>query len=161
MANQAAKKASKASSKASNLYLPIILAINAIYLAYRAIYHYATWNRWFLLWFLFTSGLQYLCYDGVVRAAADGLSPGYFFDLMIVAIVSQVCSIFSDRGWYVYLTVPAYGAFVLLQYLRARMAQSQIGTRTEEEIAQEEKRAAKKERKDKRQGRPNLEKTKY
>eukprot|EP00611_Tribonema_gayanum_P013850 TRINITY_DN25085_c0_g1_i1.p1 TRINITY_DN25085_c0_g1~~TRINITY_DN25085_c0_g1_i1.p1 ORF type:complete len:181 (-),score=54.06 TRINITY_DN25085_c0_g1_i1:27-506(-) len=154
MANQAAKKAAQAQAKTTSVYLPLIIAINVIYVLWRGVYHYDSFGKWHKAGLVFTSFMYYLSYRGVVGAVAMGIgNGGYYFDLLVLTAVNQIVCLFTDKGWYIYLMVPAYVLYGFLQRAIAKSKEpSAQDLKTPEELAQEAKRAAKKEKKEKRKG---------
>ncbi|CAM9215968.1 unnamed protein product [Choristocarpus tenellus] len=152
MAGHAAKKAAKASAATAKRYFPIIVAVNVVYVLYRVIYHFRTFDLWHAMGFVGTSAAYYISYKGLVEAAAIGVDGGgAYFDVLVVIIVAQLVSMFTRYGWYIYLVVPGYYValftYWLFQKLVAQAGQDRV---TEEDRIQNEKQqkaARKKERK--------------
>ncbi|CAM9157214.1 unnamed protein product [Chrysoparadoxa australica] len=156
MANQAAKKAAKAMSRAQNTYLPLVLGLNLLYVIYRVVWQFNTFSSWNWTGLALTSLCYWYGYTGVVEGAGLGGGAGsYCFDLLVMTMVVQGLGLFSDKAFYIYLIVPGY----LLYYVLKKVA-SWMRSASEpdpEPTAEEKRRAEKKEKKAQRkQQRPGL-----
>ncbi|CAM9471070.1 unnamed protein product [Discosporangium mesarthrocarpum] len=150
MAGRAAKKAARASAKASSVYAGYLLLVNLVYVLFRAIYKFKTFTRWHAVGFIGTSAVEYVCYHGLVEAAGVGVGGGsVYFDVMAVFTIAQLVCMFTEKGWYIFLMVPGYylslfSYRVLGQLMRSQQYQDSPGGA--EQSKREKKAARKKER---------------
>uniref|UniRef100_K3WLJ9 Transmembrane protein n=1 Tax=Globisporangium ultimum (strain ATCC 200006 / CBS 805.95 / DAOM BR144) TaxID=431595 RepID=K3WLJ9_GLOUD len=121
MANQAAKKAAKASVSLSARLQQWILPINALYLLYRIVWHYDSVTRWTLVGYAFLVGTTYLSYSWVVSAAEEGGSSEYAMDVLLITLFVQAGLLISDYFWLFFLAIPGFllyhGGKMLLKYV--------------------------------------------
>ncbi|EGZ21276.1 hypothetical protein PHYSODRAFT_299074 [Phytophthora sojae] len=133
MANQAAKKAQRASASLSTRLQQWIVPINVLYLLYCVLWHYSSVTTWTLVGYVFLTASTYLSYSWVVGAAEEGgssewtclLSPGvrfrYAMDVLIITLFVQAGLMVSSYFWLVYLVIPGYllyhGGRMLLNYV--------------------------------------------
>ncbi|GAB9464382.1 hypothetical protein Gpo141_00001812 [Globisporangium polare] len=121
MANQAAKKAQKASVSLSARLQQWILPINVIYTLVRFVWYHDTVTRWTLAGYLFLLGTTYLSYSWVVSAAEEGGSSEYAMDVLLITLFTHAGLIVSDYFWLLFLAIPGYVLFhagkMLLKYV--------------------------------------------
>ncbi|CAM9337622.1 unnamed protein product [Pylaiella littoralis] len=152
MAGQAGKKAAKARERASNLYYPIIFAINVFFFLCRVLYNFKTFGRSQAFLLAATSTVYYVCYHGLLSSAENGVPGGAYFDIFCVCLVGQFVLIFSDYyGMLVFMVIPAYymslWGYWMFQKLREWVRSQQLQNMSEGPSAEDAKRQAKKERK--------------
>ncbi|KAF4040704.1 SRP-independent targeting protein 2/TMEM208 [Phytophthora infestans] len=121
MANQAAKKAQRASASLSTRLQQWIAPINVLYFLYCIVWHYSSVTMWTLVGYVFLSLSTYLSYSWVVGAAEEGGSSEYAMDVLIVTLFVQAGLLISSYFWLVYLVIPGYllyhGGRMLLNYV--------------------------------------------
>ncbi|TMW57091.1 hypothetical protein Poli38472_003016 [Pythium oligandrum] len=121
MANQAAKKAQKASVSLSATLQQWILPINVLYIVYRLLWHYNSVTMWTLVGYGFLLGVTYLSFSWVVSAKEEGGTSEYAMDVLIVTLAVQAGLLISDYFWYLFLVIPGYflylGGGMLLKYV--------------------------------------------
>ena len=101
MANAAAKKAAKAGSSASNKNGIVIGASTLFFIIYRCFYKYPTLGWLQLLGFLLHEICLVISYLGMVECARNNTPSNYYFDLLVVSVISQVLKVNM-----IYLTPP-------------------------------------------------------
>uniref|UniRef100_M4BRF4 Uncharacterized protein n=1 Tax=Hyaloperonospora arabidopsidis (strain Emoy2) TaxID=559515 RepID=M4BRF4_HYAAE len=121
MANQAAKKAQRASASLSTRLQQWIVPLNVVYLLFRILWHHQSVTTWTLVGYVFLTLSTYLSYAWAVRAAEEGGSSEYAMDILIVTLFVQTGVMFSTYFWLVYLVLPGYllyhGGRMLLNYV--------------------------------------------
>mmetsp|Transcript_25251 Transcript_25251/g.79227 ORF Transcript_25251/g.79227 Transcript_25251/m.79227 type:complete len:159 (+) Transcript_25251:124-600(+) len=147
MAKAAAKKKAKAGgAKAAELKVQLAV-LNAIYLVVRFLLKRATVSGYDWAAFAFLGLCYAISFNGQVETA--GGSPGdgeLYFDLYVITALAQMISMFSLKGMYLFLTIPAYGAYFLFSKFFGGSSGS--GSAPEQELsAADKKRLEKKERK--------------
>ncbi|RLN25942.1 hypothetical protein BBO99_00007017 [Phytophthora kernoviae] len=118
MANQAAKKAQKASASLSTRLQQWIVPINVLYFVYCILWHYDSVSTWTLVGYVFLLGSTYLSYSWVVGAAEEGGSSEYMdtclphfryaMDVLVITLFVQAGLMISSYFWLVYLVIPGY-----------------------------------------------------
>ncbi|ETW00264.1 hypothetical protein H310_07650 [Aphanomyces invadans] len=108
MAGQSAKKAQRAGSELSARLNQSIVAVNAVYLLYRVLWHFGTFSTWHATGYAFILTATYACYTMAVASALEGTNNEYAMDVLIVTLIVQVGTLLSDYFWYLYLVVPGY-----------------------------------------------------
>ncbi|CAL1415026.1 unnamed protein product [Linum trigynum] len=128
MANQGAKKRKEENSRHMANLLRIIIACNAIYVVVRLLIFHSSfsWKHWIGL--TLTSLAYYLPYqqlasmakpsygddgelfDGGFDMSTGGIC-GYLHDVIYITSFVQIASILSDKFWYTYLVIPAFGVY--------------------------------------------------
>ncbi|KAG6969154.1 hypothetical protein JG688_00005451, partial [Phytophthora aleatoria] len=120
-ANQAAKKAQRASASLSTRLQQWIVPINVLYFLYCVVWHYSSVTTWTLVGYVFLSLSTYLSYSWVVGAAEEGGSSEYAMDVLIITLFVQAGLMISSYFWLVYLVIPGYllyhGGRMLLNYV--------------------------------------------
>ncbi|RLN84799.1 hypothetical protein BBJ28_00020279 [Nothophytophthora sp. Chile5] len=121
MANQAAKKAQRASVSLSARLQRWIVPIGVLHILYCLVWHYSTVTTWTLVGSTFLFGSTYLSYSWVVGAAEEGGSSEYAMDVLLISLFVQVGLMVSSYFWLVYLVIPGYllyhGGRMLLNYV--------------------------------------------
>mmetsp|Transcript_18614 Transcript_18614/g.26242 ORF Transcript_18614/g.26242 Transcript_18614/m.26242 type:complete len:158 (+) Transcript_18614:113-586(+) len=152
MANQAAKKAQKHREHASSVYIPLIIFLNFVFILFKGIFRRSSFVLRHKIGLIFSLGMYYLSYKGLVRGKE---ASSYYFDLFAITATSQILCMFSDKGWYLFLLIPSYFAFeygkTILNSPKDSNAEEQK-PKSIEEIKKDEKRAKKRERKEKMKG---------
>ena len=131
MANDANKKLLKANSETLSKYRYILLAVNAIYLLWRAYYLYESLSKYHAAGVLLTCSVNAGCYlflsfsaspkyapgGALVSAGTDLSQPGvieYTWDILYVTMFVQLTTaFFSDWFWLIYLIPPGIGFYYL------------------------------------------------
>mmetsp|Transcript_27135 Transcript_27135/g.42615 ORF Transcript_27135/g.42615 Transcript_27135/m.42615 type:complete len:168 (+) Transcript_27135:187-690(+) len=118
MANAAAKKAAAARQSASSTYLPIVAALNLLYLILFAAYKRASLTTFQGVMVVTLVGLSYLSYRGVVENhgnhdfKSDALAGGAFLDMMgLVSVVQFGSVLLSDKFYWLLLLIPTVGGW--------------------------------------------------
>ncbi|GAB4841472.1 hypothetical protein Ancab_022188 [Ancistrocladus abbreviatus] len=128
MANQGAKKRKEENARHMSKLLRLIIGCNVVYVVARMlIFHSSfTWKHWIGL--ILTSVAYALPYQQLASMAKptysdngeleDGgfdMSSGgvceYLHDIIYITSFVQITSIISDKFWYTYLVIPAFGAY--------------------------------------------------
>ncbi|KAL4108346.1 hypothetical protein PRIC1_000064 [Phytophthora ramorum] len=121
MANQAAKKAQRASASLSTRLQQWIVPINVLYFLYCIVWHYNSVSMWTLAGYVFLSVSTYLSYSWVVGAAEEGGSSEYAMDILLVTLIVQAGLMVSSYFWLLYLVIPGFllyhGGRMLLNYV--------------------------------------------
>ncbi|KAG7396040.1 hypothetical protein PHYBOEH_002863 [Phytophthora boehmeriae] len=121
MANQAAKKAQKASASLSTRLQQWIVPINVLYFVYCILWHYDSVSTWTLVGYVFLLVSTYLSYSWVVGAAEEGGSSEYAMDVLVITLFVQSGLMISSYFWLVYLVIPGFllyhGGRMLLNYV--------------------------------------------
>jgi hypothetical protein len=111
MAGGAAKKASTRQRRAIVIYGGIVAAINVLFFVLR----YAVWKQpltrreWTGV--LSLAGMYTLCVWNLISSAALDVTPEAAVDLLALAAVTQLSSLYSPRGWWLLALVPVYFAY--------------------------------------------------
>lgn len=111
MAGGAAKKASTRQRRAIILYGGIVAAVNVLFFALR----YVAWKQpltrreWTGV--LSLAGMYTLCVWNLISSAALDVTPEAAIDLLALAAVTQLASLYSPRGWWLLALVPVYFAY--------------------------------------------------
>lgn len=120
-ANQAAKKAQRASASLSTRLQQWIVPINVLYFLYCILWHYDSVSTWTLVGYGFLTLSTYLSYSWVVGAAEEGGSSEYAMDILVITLFVQTGLLVSSYFWLVYLVIPGYllyhGGKMLLNYV--------------------------------------------
>ncbi|CAJ2633653.1 unnamed protein product [Trifolium pratense] len=128
MANQGAKKRKEENTRHMARIRRIIIACNVIYVVIRMlIFHSSfTWKHWIGL--VVTSLAYYFPYQQLAKMANPSYADdgelldggfdmttggvcGYLHDVIYITSFVQVASIISGKFWYIYLVIPAFGAY--------------------------------------------------
>ncbi|KAL9256879.1 Transmembrane protein 208-like protein [Drosera capensis] len=128
MANQGAKKRKEENARHMSKLLRLIIACNVIYILVRMVILHSsfTWKHWIGL--VLTSAAYFLPYqqlanmakptfadDGELEDGGFDMSSGgvceYLHDLIYITGFVQIASILSDKFWYTYLVIPAFGIY--------------------------------------------------
>ncbi|KAL4284198.1 hypothetical protein GQ457_16G005220 [Hibiscus cannabinus] len=169
MANQCAKKRKEENSRHMANLRRLIIACNVIYVLVRMlIFHSSiTWKHWVGL--LLTSVAYFFPYQQLAQMAkpsyADGelldggfdMSTGgicgYLHDIIYITSFVQLASIISDKFWYTYLVIPAFGAYKSFGFISGFLSQGSEGE------VEDEKTRKKREKMERKASRPKLVKT--
>ncbi|KAL5713783.1 hypothetical protein ACHQM5_015830 [Ranunculus cassubicifolius] len=135
MANQGAKKRKDENSRHMSKLLRLIIACNVIYVLVRmAIFHSSiTWKHWVGL--IVTSAAYLFPYQQLASMAKPSYSVdgeltdggfdmsttgvcGYLHDVIYITSFVQMASILSDKFWYTYLVIPAFGLYQISGILK-------------------------------------------
>ncbi|CAL5227742.1 g10758 [Coccomyxa viridis] len=170
MAKAGAKTRVVANAKRLKILKIIILAANVLHVSVKLILFRQSSSLWSWIGFAATSVIYVLCYASLAGMAEPTYGPSgeledggadlsmggmcsYYHDLIYLAAIVQVASIVSDRIWWSFLVVPAYGLYVLWGTLRPFLG-SILGSGPKEvereETPAEKKRREKQERKQNR-----------
>uniref|UniRef100_A0A0D9VJ91 Transmembrane protein 208 n=1 Tax=Leersia perrieri TaxID=77586 RepID=A0A0D9VJ91_9ORYZ len=171
MAKQGVKKTRDANKKQMELLLRLILAANVIYIIVRlAVMHSSfTWKHWIGL--AVTSAAYFLPYkqlanmsepeysdNGELINAGYDLNAGgmseYLQDVIYITLFVQLTSIISDKFWWTYIVIPAYGGYKISGLLRGTF----FGGSSEGE-EEDEKTRKKREKMEKKASRGKMIKT--
>ncbi|XP_034682382.1 transmembrane protein 208 homolog [Vitis riparia] len=149
MANQGAKKRKEENSRHMTKLLRLIIACNVIYVLVRMLFFYSTftWKHWIGL--LLTTAAYVIPYrqlasmakpayhddgellDGGFDMSTGGVC-GYLHDVIYITSFVQIMSIISEKFWYTYLVIPAFGGYKIFGLTRGLLSQSSEGA-TEDE----------------------------
>ncbi|KAI8060930.1 hypothetical protein BC940DRAFT_310979 [Gongronella butleri] len=132
MANASSKKIAAANTKTlANLQMGF-LGVNALYIAWRVIYHWASFTKGIAFLYIVATGISVMLWNllrssSTPRFAADGslVSSGedlnaegltaYCFDIIYITwFIAVTTALLSDKFWYTYLLIPGYAAFKLV-----------------------------------------------
>ena len=110
MAGQSAKKALKAQQKAKSIMLPCVVGVNLFYVIVRLALRYATTTKWHFIALVALNVVYAMTFPAALEAssAPAGSITEYFFDLFVIALVSQGLAALTAKGWYLLLLVPAF-----------------------------------------------------
>ncbi|KAI9905360.1 hypothetical protein PsorP6_014130 [Peronosclerospora sorghi] len=121
LANQAAKKAQRASASLSTRLQQWIVPINVLYLLYCIVWHYLSVTVWTLMGYVFLTAITYFSYSWVIGAAEEGGTSEYAMDVLIITLFVQAGLMISSYFWLVYLVIPGYllyhGGRMVLTYV--------------------------------------------
>ncbi|KAK9132155.1 hypothetical protein Scep_011683 [Stephania cephalantha] len=164
MANQGAKKRREENKKHMTNLLRLIIACNVIYVLIRmGLFHSSvTWKHWFglivtsILYAVFFKQLTKMAnptysddgelLDGGFDMSTTGIC-GYIHDVIYITSFVQLFSILSDKVWYTYLVIPAFGAYKFSGLLRGFLPSGS------EDAAEDEKTRKKREKMEKKASR--------
>jgi hypothetical protein len=133
MAGHAAKKAKAREESTGGTWDMVLMAVNLVYILLRVVWQWSSFDRWALAGYLFLLAVSFACKAMLVMAAGAASYGEYFLDVLVLALVVQVGSIYSDGFWYLLLLVPAFVA-----YQAARKMLDWVFTPTEAEVQEEE-----------------------
>ncbi|KAK8595775.1 hypothetical protein V6N12_064285 [Hibiscus sabdariffa] len=169
MANQGAKKRKEENTRHMANLRRLIIACNVIYVLVRMlIFHSSiTWKH--CVGLLLTSVAYFFPYQQLAQMAkpsyADGelldggfdMSTGgicgYLHDIIYITSFVQLASIISDKFWYTYLVIPAFGAYKSFGSITGFLSQGSEGE------VEDEKTRKKREKMERKASRPKLVKT--
>ncbi|XVF34333.1 hypothetical protein REPUB_Repub18cG0050700 [Reevesia pubescens] len=169
MENQGAKKRKEENTRHMANPRRLIIACNVIYVLVRMLIFHSSfsWKHWVSL--LLTSVTYFIPYQQLAQMAkstyADGELLdggfdmntggicGYLHDIIYITNFVQLTSIISDKFWYTYLVIPAFGAYKSFGFIRGFLSQ-----RSEGEV-DDEKTRKKREKMEKKASRPKFAKT--
>uniref|UniRef100_A0A1D1YEL8 Transmembrane protein 208 n=1 Tax=Anthurium amnicola TaxID=1678845 RepID=A0A1D1YEL8_9ARAE len=169
MANQGAKKRRDENKQHMAKLLRLVVACNVIYVLVRMLIFHSTvsWKHWFGLFV--TSAAYALPYQQLAKMAkpthsddgelldggfdmnSEGVC-GYLHDVIYITSFVQLMSILSDKFWYTYLLIPAFGAYKLSGLFKGILSGS-------EEPEEDEKTRRKREKVERKASRPKFVKT--
>ncbi|CAI8611312.1 unnamed protein product [Vicia faba] len=170
MANQGAKKRKEENARHMARIRQIIIACNVIYVVIRMlIFHSSiTWKHFIGL--AVTSLAYYFPYQQLAKMANPSYAEdgelldggfdmttggvcGYLHDVIYITSFVQVASIISGKFWYIYLVIPAFGAYQSFGFIKGFLPQGS------EETVEDEKTRKKREKLEKKASRPKFVKT--
>ncbi|EEF28950.1 transmembrane protein 208 homolog [Ricinus communis] len=170
MANQGAKKRKEENARHMAKLRHLIIACNVIYFLVRILIFHSTftWKHWMGL--VLTSVAYFIPYqqlDAMARPAyaddgelidggfdmSTGGICGYLHDIIYITSFVQLMSIISEKFWYTYLVIPAFGAYQSFGFIRGFLSQGSEGTE------EDEKTRKKREKMEKRASRAKFVKT--
>ncbi|OMP03958.1 hypothetical protein COLO4_10074 [Corchorus olitorius] len=144
MANQGAKKRKEENTRHMANLRRLIVACNVIYVLVRVlIFHSSfTWKHWVGL--LLTSAAYFFPYQQLAQMAkptyahdgdlldggfdmSTGGICGYLHDVIYITSFVQVASIISDKFWYTYLVIPAFGAYQSFGFIKGFLSHGSEG----------------------------------
>eukprot|EP00245_Coleochaete_scutata_P000129 TRINITY_DN10138_c0_g1_i1.p1 TRINITY_DN10138_c0_g1~~TRINITY_DN10138_c0_g1_i1.p1 ORF type:complete len:176 (+),score=28.86 TRINITY_DN10138_c0_g1_i1:52-579(+) len=174
MANQGAKKRKEENERQIKFLLYVILGATAWFVLGRMVLFWSStsWRHWFALALASTS--YKLCFDQLSYMATasyddqgeltDGgydLKMGgmseYLHDIIYITAFIQFASVFSDYVWLLYLVIPAFAAYKIWQSI---LYPYFFGGQ-EADAPESEKERKKREKLEKKAGRPKFSKSKY
>ncbi|KAK1553898.1 hypothetical protein Q3G72_005083 [Acer saccharum] len=161
MANQGAKKRKEENARHIKKLHRLIIACNVIYVLVRMlIFHSSfTWKHWIGL--VLTSVAYAVPYqqlaalakpayaddgellDGGFDMSTGGIC-GYFHDVIYITSFVQIMSILSEKFWYTYLVIPAYGAYQSFGFIRGFFSQGSEGDTEDEKSRKKREKMEKK-----------------
>ncbi|KAJ7955701.1 Transmembrane protein [Quillaja saponaria] len=170
MANQGAKKRKEENARHMARLRQIIIACNVIYIFVRAMIFNSTftWKHWVGL--ILTSLAYVIPYqqlaamanptyaddgellDGGFDMSTGGVC-GYLHDVIYITSFVQVMSIISDKFWYTYLVIPAFGAYKSFGFIKGFLPQGS------EDSFEDEKARKKREKMEKKASRAKFVRT--
>ncbi|WCJ30176.1 hypothetical protein M5689_011749 [Euphorbia peplus] len=166
MANQGAKKRKEENLRHMAKIRNLIIACNVVYVLARMLIFYSsfTWKHWVGL--VLTSIAYFLPYqqlaamakpaytddgellDGGFDMSTGGIC-GYLHDVIYITSFVQVMSIISDKFWYTYLVIPAYGAYQSFGFIKGFLPQGSEGGVEDEKTRKKREKMEKKASRDK------------
>ncbi|XP_057967813.1 uncharacterized protein LOC131157571 [Malania oleifera] len=170
MANQGAKKRKEENTRHMAMLLRLIIACNIIYVVVRLLIFHSTftWKHWvglFAMSLAYGFPYQQLANMANPTYAADGelldggfdMSTGgvcgYLHDVIYITSFVQLMSIISDKFWYTYLVIPAFGAYKFSGLIKGFLPQGSEGN------AEDGKTRKRREKMEKRASRAKFVKT--
>mmetsp|Transcript_21089 Transcript_21089/g.31246 ORF Transcript_21089/g.31246 Transcript_21089/m.31246 type:complete len:185 (+) Transcript_21089:18-572(+) len=169
MANAAAKKSAAARQSASSTYLPIVAALNLLYVILIATNKRASLTTFQCIMVVTLVGLSYLSYRGVVdnhanqdfknnKKSDDALAGGAFLDMLgLVSVVQFGSVLLSDKFYWLLLLIPTVGGWKLYSTVKGGLpgmpnatsaaASSDNEQVSEKDIEKRQKRAERRRRK--------------
>ncbi|KAK1256945.1 hypothetical protein QJS04_geneDACA017235 [Acorus gramineus] len=170
MANQGAKKRKEENKQHMVKLLRLVIAANVIYVLLRILVFNSsvTWKHWVGL--LLTSMAYTIPYQQLSKMASPAYSDdgelidggfdmstggvcGYLHDVIYITSFVQLMSILSDKFWYTYLVIPAFGVYKLSGILKGFLPQGSEGE------VEDEKSRKKREKMERKASRPKFMKT--
>ncbi|XP_050213626.1 uncharacterized protein LOC126665017 isoform X1 [Mercurialis annua] len=161
MANQGAKKRKEENSRHIKNLRHLIIACNVIYVLVRMLIFHSTfsWGHW--LGLVLTSIAYYLPYqqlasmakpayaddgellDGGFDMSTGGIC-GYLHDIIYITSFVQLTSIISNKFWYTYLVIPAFGLYQSIGFIKGFLPQGSEGNEEDEKTRKKRERMEKK-----------------
>ncbi|XP_022751637.1 transmembrane protein 208 homolog [Durio zibethinus] len=170
MAKQGAKKRKEENTRHMANLRRLIIACNIIYILVRMlIFHSSfTWKHWVGL--LLTSVAFFIPYQQLAQMAKPAYADdgelldggfdmstggicGYLHDVIYITSFVQLTSIISEKFWYTFLVIPAFGAYKSFGFIRGFLSQGSEGE------VEDEKTRKKREKMEKKASRPKFVKT--
>ncbi|GLT49605.1 hypothetical protein SLA2020_231520 [Shorea laevis] len=170
MGNQGAKKRKEQNARHMTNLRRLIIGCNVIYVVVRLLIFHSTftWKHWVGL--ILTSAAYVIPYlqlaqmakptyaddgdllDGGFDMSTGGIC-GYLHDIIYITSFVQLMSIISEKFWYIYLVIPAFGAYQCFGFIRGFLPQGSEGE------VEDEKTRKKREKMEKKAARPKFVKT--
>lgn len=161
MANQGAKKRKEENARHMEKLRRLIIACNVIYFVVRMIIFHSTftWKHWVGL--VLTSVAYAIPYqqlsamakptytddgeliDGGFDMSTGGIC-GYLHDVIYITSFVQVMSILSEKFWYTYLVIPAFGAYQSFGFIKGFLPQGSEGDTEDEKTRKKREKMEKK-----------------
>lgn len=161
MANQGAKKRKEENARHMEKLRRLIIACNVIYFVVRMIIFHSTftWKHWVGL--VLTSVAYAIPYqqlsamakptytddgeliDGGFDMSTGGIC-GYLHDVIYITSFVQVISILSEKFWYTYLVIPAFGAYQSFGFIKGFLPQGSEGDTEDEKTRKKREKMEKK-----------------
>lgn len=161
MANQGAKKRKEENVRHMEKLHRLIFACNVIYVVVRMVIFHSTftWKHWVGL--ILTSVAYAIPYqqlsamakptytddgeliDGGFDMSTGGIC-GYLHDVIYITSFVQVMSILSDKFWYTYLVIPAFGAYQSFGFIKGFLLQGSEGDTEDEKSRKKREKMEKK-----------------
>mmetsp|Transcript_779 Transcript_779/g.1756 ORF Transcript_779/g.1756 Transcript_779/m.1756 type:complete len:173 (-) Transcript_779:462-980(-) len=121
MANAAAKKAAAARKAAAATYLPVVVALNAVYLLLRLFRRSDPWTIYGVLATVALTGLSFVSYKGILEdhannipsmKSSEALAGGASLDLLGLVAAVQYGTVFvSDKFYWLLAVIPLWGGW--------------------------------------------------
>ncbi|KAI8388399.1 uncharacterized protein BYT42DRAFT_611451 [Radiomyces spectabilis] len=164
MANASSKKIAAANKRTLANLQKGFLIVNAIYILWRAIYHWSSFTISQLVLYVCTGGLSMFFYSvlessgrpsydasGSLRSSGDDLNAegltAYMFDIIYVTwFVHLTTAFISNKFWFAYLVIPAYALYKCVPMIMSYLGSGGMGSEGAAPEAAKSKRQAKLEK---------------
>eukprot|EP00922_Rhytidocystis_sp_ex-Travisia-forbesii_P030721 GHVS01045342.1.p1 GENE.GHVS01045342.1~~GHVS01045342.1.p1 ORF type:complete len:156 (+),score=10.70 GHVS01045342.1:206-673(+) len=111
MAGQAEKKRMKSAEEYGFYYFWIIVAASTIFFSYRVLWRFSSLSTWHIVGILAMYGIYYFSYSSIKDSLQIGVPYEYSQDIYIINVIAQLSTTFTDFGWYLYLSLPAFAIY--------------------------------------------------
>ncbi|KAL0074590.1 hypothetical protein J3Q64DRAFT_1841959 [Phycomyces blakesleeanus] len=141
-ANASSKKIAAANKRTISNLRKGFIAVNVTYFLWRIVYHWQTFTTVQMVLYVLSLGVSLFFYSvlegsaesrydasGALVASGDDLNAegltAYMFDIIYITWATHLLTAFiSNKGWYLYLVIPAYAAYKIFP-----MAMSYFGSK--------------------------------
>ncbi|GLT80455.1 hypothetical protein SLA2020_518940 [Shorea laevis] len=170
MANQGAKKRKEENARHMANLRRLIIGCNVIHVVVRLLIFHSTftWKHWVGL--ILTSAAYMIPYQQLAQMAKPSYADdgelldggfdmstggicGYLHDIIYITSFVQLTSIISEKFWYIYLVIPAFGSYKSFGFIRGFLSHGSEGG------VEDEKTRKKREKMEKKSARPKFVKT--
>eukprot|EP00922_Rhytidocystis_sp_ex-Travisia-forbesii_P030723 GHVS01045345.1.p1 GENE.GHVS01045345.1~~GHVS01045345.1.p1 ORF type:complete len:156 (+),score=13.10 GHVS01045345.1:166-633(+) len=113
MAGQAEKKRMKSAEEYGFYYFWIIVVASSVFFSYRVVWNFSSLSYWHVAGTLTMYGIYYTTYSSIKESLQLGVRYEYSQDIYIINVIAQLLTTFTEYGWYVYLSLPAFAIYKL------------------------------------------------